>query len=240
MGKYFFYARWYLLLMVLYGVYKVHVITTPATSCVHVDKRLSTNIASSIRKNISSLNSLRDACEYVQTLYPCVKNIDVRKIGDYQFLCVNASQPVAKINSNQLLLENGAIVPCEHYQHEMTNSLITVLGQLDCLMADGTIVVDWITRHIEQNHTVEKVYWFAKNMIVLESKDMPSSIITSADQAIDDTLKKHIMHVEKMHAQSNPKTKNAIVADVRFNNMIICKSGGDYHGTISNNAHCGN
>jgi hypothetical protein len=177
--------------------------------------------------------------EQIKSAAPCIKNI---VLDTYKPSLLNGYitmlQPLARLNEQYALLENGTIVPVNMYLPRHT----TTAPSLQCpkeLIAQKKSCQDLVTfaanvsAHMLENYTIA---WHDNTEIHLIDKKNPQfCIVADMNTYTNQELFRRCVRIQENLIQQPSRKRICWSADIRFKDQIIVathKGGRDYEKTI--------
>jgi hypothetical protein len=125
--------------------------------------------------------------------------------------------PVIQLNSDYMLLENGAIIARNVYDENYCKTLPTLLMN-HAVNDDSCSIINWLST-IDWNLFYEyELCWINQVCIQLTHKQKRSCLIARYDQLLTMTM---CMQAEQLLATLKYQGRKNIVADLRFEDRII-------------------
>ncbi len=210
---------------------------SPRQFRVICDQRLALEVQTAIKKMIAqaplSKLTAKNLCAELQNAYPAVQAVSLAyKSSLHALVKIQSYKPYIKIVSPSL--ENKEYVLCkdasdsivtekklfnEHVVHSMPTVIIEGKDFEDTRMQPEFL---GCIKELKQELFDEyKVTWHSKSEIILQSHDLPMSIIADASTVHD---KERMQAVRRIFETDSERYAQGIRADIRLQDSVICSA----------------
>ncbi len=190
--------------------------------------------------NASLLQLLKEALPLVKQISLVDDSADYIQKNKFNIKFI-AYKPVVKVNTQELLLENGMLIQASYFNPKLINSLYQVE-----VKKDDQVLNAFSKKYVEFKNYLAldvfdhyKVNWQDEYSIIINKKDTPLiTYVGSFETHFDETLLKACDLVKEKLALVNSleknKKNNEWFLDVRFKNQVVAfnKKGGIHEKSI--------
>lgn len=199
-------------------------------------------ISSSSKKILKEIvaHNYNESCnilsEQLLKACPAIKNIAVQRCADHKLkIAIDVHSPYLQITDSAILLENGVIVPLQHFADNVLKKVprVQLAGHTNpfCLSKEFVSWLQHLDSYVLNNFFIK---WHDDYQIYLQNKSVPAqTILAGVTTPVNGEIIQVCSHIvdQKINLEQGT-ARVSWCADIRFDKQIIISShkGGAWYG----------